>query len=549
MIRLFGLSFFLIVIARGGLSIRFRDGESLYSPDVDNVYMMNGRTFYNSLKEPALGKLVQFMNIFCGDCRRFVPVYKKLGVDLQKWNRVLRIYAVDCAQEVNVKVCRDFEIVRTPSIRFYPSNFVSTGSSLGTNINTSDPEKIVEQLIDHLAKNDYTGTKDRKPIFQHIQKNENAKSIFDRFDKELPYILLVLQPQNSKIGIKTVLDLLPYPDVAVRILDDTQLFSQFGLEPAAQKIALLDRSGKVHPLTPGGENSSAYVESVVQFLEPKGHTSVPKLPTTEAPKELLPNGIDGFILDQVLNTPPKLYQADLEQALDQILHIEIPKTKLINGYKFTALRHLIRVFNRFSPLNKEGKRLLKSLVKHLTSISEITGEQFADKLKEIEKGLGKIFKGKRYVGCLGSKTFTRGIPCSFWTLFHYLTVMSALKPKIYKPKCVLLALFGFAKFFFGCSECAMHFQAMAKRRKIGQVKSHDEEILWLWAAHNEVNKRLAGDPTEDPKFPKKQFPQCKHCRACRCCKKWKRPEVLKYLKGLYNYKNVSFFGLPHLRYL
>ncbi|XP_016991032.1 sulfhydryl oxidase 1-like [Drosophila rhopaloa] len=486
------------------------------------------------------------MNIFCGHCRRFVPIYKKMAVGLQKWNRVLRIYAVDCAQEENVNICRDFEITWTPSLRFYPSNFRQSRDGLGTDIPTVEPKEIVEHLIRLLAKNDYTGTKERNPIFEPLQRHENAKNIFDRFDNELQHILLVFQPTYSQIGIETLLDLLPYPDVAVRILTDAHLFTHFGLKAFDQNIALIDRNGKIHSIIPSGQSSSAYVESVANFLEQKGHTSFPKLPTTEAPKEILPMGMDAVILDHVLSSPPKVYQADLEQAIDQILHIEIPKSKFINGYKFKALRHIVRVFRRFSPLNRDGRRLLNSLVKHLKAINGMTGEQFANKLSELEKRVGKIFKGRRYVGCLGSKPFMRGIPCSFWTLFHYLTVMSAQRPTVYKPSVVLLALYGFAKYFFGCTECAQHFQKMAKRRKIGYVQSHDEEILWLWEGHNEVNKRLAGDATEDPKFPKVQFPLRKHCPSCYNSNEWNRAEVLKYLKGLYNIKNVSYYGLPHL---
>ncbi|XP_052834983.1 sulfhydryl oxidase 1-like [Drosophila gunungcola] len=555
MIRLFGLSFFksllFIAIIPGGFSVRFRSAEaekvSLYSRS-DNVHVVEGLVFQKALKAPALGKLVQYLNIFCGHCRRFVPIYKKLAIDLQKWNRILRIFAVDCAQEDNVSVCRDFEIKSTPTLRYYHSNFVKSRHGLGTNLPIESSKKIVDLLVKHLAKNDYTGTKELKPIFAPVQKNETAKSIFGRFNSKLLYILLVFQPQNSQIGILTLLDLLPYPDVAVRILNDAQLFTQFGLKPSARNIALLDRTGKEHPLRPTEESSSAYVESVAKFLEQNKHTRIPKLPTTIAPKEVLPQGMDAIILKKVLASPPVVYQADLEQALHQLLHIEIPKAPLIKGEKFLALYRLIQLFNRFNPLNQDGRKLLFRLESHLKTIKKIKGAELANKVTEIEKSLGKVFKIFRYVGCIGSKPLMRGITCSFWTLFHHLTVMSAQNPKVFKPGFVIFALFGFAKYFFGCTECAKHFQQMAKRRNVESVRSHDEEILWLWAAHNEVNNRLAGDATEDPKFPKVQFPLRKHCPACH--KKpngWNTAEVLKYLKRIYSIKRVSFYGLPTLR--
>ncbi|KAH8346577.1 hypothetical protein KR084_005325, partial [Drosophila pseudotakahashii] len=542
MVPLFGLScsksLLLALIIQGILLARVEGFESLYS-SLDNVHMITGNTLQGSLTDPALGKLVQFMNIFCGHCRRFAPTFKKMSLELQKWKRVLEIYTVDCAQEVNVKICRDFDIKSTPTLRFYASNFLRSRSGLGTDINTNDPKKIVHILTSFLANNDYSGTEELKPIFEPIESGENVTSIFDRFGHDLPYILLVLQPKNSQIGVNTLLDLLPYPDVAVRILNDAQLFTNFGLQADGQKIALLDREGKVQSLTPAHESSSDYVASVAEFLKKKGHTSVPRLPTTVAPLEVLPMGLDAVIMQNVLISPPTVYQADLEQALDQLLHIEIPKSPLISGDKFRALLHLIRLFRRFSPLNTEGGKLLNHLVNHLLTVRHITGEQFAVAVDNIEKLVGKVFKGKRYVGCIGSKPFTRSITCSFWTLFHYLTVMSAKNPGSFWPGSVLRGLLGFAKYFFGCTDCSQHFQKMAKRRKIESVKSHNQEILWLWEAHNEVNKRLSGDPTEDPKFLKVQFPLRKHCAACYKSKRWNLAAVLKYLKRIYDLKNVS----------
>jgi len=545
MLRLLGLSYgksLLFTLIIQGTLLR-AEKETLYSK-YDNVHMVTGTTLQGSLTDPALGKLVQFMNIFCGHCRRFAPAFKKMAIGLQKWNRVLRIYAVDCAEEVNVRLCRDFAIKSTPTLRYYPSKFLKSQMDLGTDIGTTDPEKIVKLLTGYLAKNDYSGTKQLKPIFEPIQSTENVSTIFDRFGHNLPYILLVLQPQNSWIGIQTVLDLLPYPDVGVRILNDAQLFTNFGLQPSDQKIALLDETGKVEPLTPGNESSSAYVASVEEFLGQKGHTRVPRLPTTISPKEILPMGLDAVILKSMIVSPPTVYQADLEQAIDQLIHIEIPKTPLIKGESLMVLRLLIKLFQRFNPLNKDGRQLMDRLLNHLFLVNEITGDEFLTAVNNIEKSPGRIFRGKRYVGCIGSKPFTRGITCSFWILFHYLTVMSAKSPDAFPPGTVIKSLYGFAKYFFGCTDCSQHFQKMARRRKIRSVKKHDEEILWLWEAHNEVNKRLSGDPTEDPMFLKVEFPLKKHCSACYKSNRWNSAQVLKYLKRIYNLKSVSFYGLP-----
>lgn len=84
---------------------------------------------------------------------------------------------------------------------------------------------------------------------------------------------------------------------------------------------------------------------------------------------------------------------------------------------------------------------------------------------------------------------------------------------------------------------------MAKRRKIHEIVSWDDSILWLWFAHNEVNKRLSGDETEDPDHPKQQFPSKERCPRCyNADDSWNIQEVLLYVKHVYNSINVRYIG-------
>lgn len=84
---------------------------------------------------------------------------------------------------------------------------------------------------------------------------------------------------------------------------------------------------------------------------------------------------------------------------------------------------------------------------------------------------------------------------------------------------------------------------MSARRNMNEVESHASAIMWLWMAHNEVNKRLSGDTTEDPEYPKVQFPTQEHCPICRNSdNSWNYPEVLQYMKVVYNRLSVRYIG-------
>lgn len=165
-------------------------------------------------------------------------------------------------------------------------------------------------------------------------------------------------------------------------------------------------------------------------------------------------------------------------------------------------------------------------------------------MKALEEKHKPIFSSKDFVGCRGSTQKKRGYSCGLWTLFHYLTVQAANSDTSAHPAEVLEAIHGFVKHFFGCSGCSEHFQEMAERRQLSKVISQNDAVLWLWSAHNEVNQRLAGDETEDPAFPKMQFPSVEMCPECRQPNgDWNENEVLRFLRQMNSPINVNRFGV------
>ncbi len=136
----------------------------------------------------------------------------------------------------------------------------------------------------------------------------------------------------------------------------------------------------------------------------------------------------------------------------------------------------------------------------------IKGEDIKEKVDEL-RFLTEAFDDlpKEWVGCRGSESRYGGYPCGLWTLFHTLTVSQASKKEgttESDSRAVLVAMSGFVEHFFGCRDCARHFALMAdgvgeggekKTRKrngaiLADVHSSRDAVLWLWKAHNRVNK-------------------------------------------------------------
>lgn len=146
-----------------------------------------------------------------------------------------------------------------------------------------------------------------------------------------------------------------------------------------------------------------------------------------------------------------------------------------------------------------------------------------------------------------------------WQIFHYLTVSATNSEKSHDPQEVLRAIHGYVKYFFGCADCSEHFQQMAERNGIWKVTTKDAAVLWLWSAHNEVNRRLAGDTSEDPVFPKIQYPSQYACPQCyqemgpaqsatpldinNNTPHWETGEVLYFLRRVYSLINLSRYGV------
>ncbi|XP_030370799.1 sulfhydryl oxidase 1-like [Scaptodrosophila lebanonensis] len=507
---------------------------SLYTVN-DRVSMENATTFESKLNSPttlANPALVQFINSFCGDCRRFATTFKKVALQLYEWRSALQVLVVDCAQEINVKLCRQYNITSVPTLYFMDLKY---GNKKIIPIMKRDVDGIRNAVAELLSS------------YVSFTRPLTLLEAEQRRNYDFDYAAVIYQPPGSFIGRDTLLDLLSWP-VDVRIVDNSAVAKKFDIDTENTKISIIDKkSGIKLPLKVARDTREAYVNAIASVLRMLSFNPEPTPPTIVLPSNEL-DDVDRRILETVTNGKATVYRADLEQAIDMILHIEIPRAGSIREESLQALRNLLDVLRKLNPLNKPGKQLLNRLYDYVKNVKHsLSGEDFQNELRLQERKLPKIFKAQRFVGCIASRPNLRGFTCSLWTLFHYLTVQTADDNTI-EPGFILEAIHGFVKNFFGCTDCVNHFLEMARRRQIWLVKNKDEEVLWLWRAHNEVNKRLAGDSTEDPKFLKLQYPSAKDCPGCSINiisdTQWNEPKVFSFLKDVYHKKNLNNYALP-----
>ncbi|KAK4430282.1 Sulfhydryl oxidase 1 [Sesamum alatum] len=144
--------------------------------------------------------------------------------------------------------------------------------------------------------------------------------------------------------------------------------------------------------------------------------------------------------------------------------------------------------------------------------------------------------------CRGSRSETRGFSCGLWLLLHSVSV----RVDDGESQMAFTTICDFIHDFFVCEECRQHFYSMCSSVSSPFKKARDF-VLWLWDAHNQVNKRLMKEEpplgTADPEFPKIIWPPRQLCPSCYLSGSgksdgyswtdWDQDEVYRFLIGYY----------------
>uniref|UniRef100_U5EST8 Sulfhydryl oxidase n=1 Tax=Corethrella appendiculata TaxID=1370023 RepID=U5EST8_9DIPT len=536
----------------------------------DKVISLTAKTLKSTVFNQPYGSLVEFYNSFCGFCRRFAPIYKKIAEDLNGWKRILIVTAIDCAKDENNAICREFEVMAYPTIRYFSPHYLDGQQKIGKQYRGHSEDELMYQLLGDIQTS--KSTTKFWPNLNLFNDTDKRKIFIDDSDdssidnEHIKFAFLINENEtDSLIGRQVILDLFGYKGFIVRRRKD---FDE------GNNVLVIERStGEFEDLGVGYFERNEIVKTIKEYLKEKSinleqivtekSVQLSQKQSTTQTYDGIDDKLDEVILNNVKSMKGKIFQSDLEQAVRFTLFHEVAQFAKIDGRRLTALQQFIAVLVRYFPFGSDGKKFLNDVQDFVMNAGEeIDGHKFLEKLQEF-KANRKVFSSNRWVGCASNKPGLRRFPCSLWTLFHFLTVQAAEKEISNDPLEILQAMHGYVRHFFGCTDCSQHFQQMAVKNRIWNVTSKDDAVLWLWSSHNEVNKRLSKDATEDPDFPKIQFPSREMCPACRRKiltnhhnhhqypiedensgnVEWNLVEILSYLKSMYAATNVSRFGV------
>ncbi|XP_064520273.1 sulfhydryl oxidase 1 [Pseudopipra pipra] len=478
---------------------------------------------------------VEFFASWCGHCVHFAPTWRALAHDIREWRPAVILAAIDCADEDNQQVCSDFGITGFPTMKF----FRAFSKKAEDGIRITNPSATVEDLRHAIITNLEQSQDSWPPACPPLEpaSTEEVRTFFQRNKDQ--YLALIFEKSNSFVGREVALDMLQYENVAVRrvLSSEEELVEKFGVTTFPSGY-LLFRNGSFSRLPVHIEARSFYTY-YLRTLSGITRGSY-KLNTTSSPS----NETDAAPLIRADRS--KLYMADLESALHYSLRVEAARASALSGAQLAAFKCYVAALVKYFPGRPCVQTYLQTLDGWLRNWTE--PELPRDVLKEAMKNNkdasspAVLPTNVTWVGCQGSERHFRGYPCGLWTIFHLLTVQAAKNgPDKELPLEVLSTMRCYVRHFFGCQECAEHFEAMAAK-SMDRVSSREEAVLWLWSHHNEVNARLAGGDTEDPKFPKLQWPPPDMCPQChkeeRGVHAWEEPAVVTFLKAHFSPTNI-----------
>lgn len=459
------------------------------------------------------------------------------------WSKVVKIGTVDCANEVNSDLCREYEIMAYPTLKYFaphtPKGNYGNDTKKSFNVDGLR-KKLIHRLLNTTAE----------PGWPSLA-SYNSDSVFDVWSKvpaSVKYVAFFVESKplenddtnnSDTTGIEFILDMSSIPEVyASRVLEDKPPAQQVHL-PVIPGIAVITRDNDIIPLTaePNDNTREKRLEAVLKYLRVRGvHVPVENNENANAADVIYAVKEASVGPDQGDN----VYQIDLETALRYSLERDVPlKASNIDGERLDALKSYVKVLTKYFPFDDKGRKFLNSVNTSLTNKS-LTPVEFQDTVRNLITQHEPFFmkdKTDTYIGCDSRFPGLRGYTCSLWTMFHTLTVAAANKQHLSSnPKEVLHAMQGYIKHFFSCTECVNNFA-----KEIGNleesVNTLNDSILYLWKTHNHVNFRLhqyPGNITEDPDHPKIQFPSLTHCPKCYTSSgDWNETAVLSYLKTLY----------------
>lgn len=318
--------------------------QSLYNSS-DCVIQLTAETLKDRIYDQKYASFVEFYNSYCGFCRRFAPTWKEFAENVYPWRKIVQVGAIDCSVDLNNQICREYEVMAYPTIRYFSPNTSVDSRNIGINIEGKDSNDLRNKLI-NLLKNE-TISSSSWPNLSPLE-DINVQNIFHQYPDKVQYIFIIYESPNSNIGYEIALDLHSIKEIIIKQVLNEEVANGLSLN-GKPSLTVINRAIETTNLPIMNYNRQSVVDAIKNFVEKRGIKITNNILTSSEVATIGNNGI--ALQNEALRQKSKImkdviFQADLEAAIRYTLFHEITKYQEIEGERFTALREYIGVLNR-----------------------------------------------------------------------------------------------------------------------------------------------------------------------------------------------------------
>ncbi|CAB4022482.1 sulfhydryl oxidase 1-like [Paramuricea clavata] len=210
---------------------------------MDKIVLLENDTISTAIYNSNFAWFVEFYSSWCGHCQSFAPDWKRLATQVEGWNSVIQVAAIDCAEARNLGTCENFGIQGYPTLKLGYIVFGPKHKDLGT-VYTGDrePPEMQHAIIDYLeAKGNPHMKIDFTPISRKMSDNFSEKM---RLPKP---VALVFESNSSYLGKELMLDLMNNPKIMVkRVVNDEVRKTKYKVTRLPQVVLVLEDDQFVH---------------------------------------------------------------------------------------------------------------------------------------------------------------------------------------------------------------------------------------------------------------------------------------------------------------
>ncbi|KAK6031649.1 Erv1 / Alr family protein [Ostertagia ostertagi] len=518
------------------------NNPTLYTPGFEPIMHLDQHTFADT--------------VFGQDHAFLVEFYAGLVWTLSSFRAVLSTIREFCPRmelsgyggdTFNAQTCRDNGITYYPMIKYFPRT--ARAPNQARMIEAQHSAEAMREALMRMVANEYSVARYPDwPNLSHIYVDGTTTygQLWEGVPESADYLAIIFEEYDG-IGVQFILDLSSRSRMlgARRALSNSLLVGM--LRIAEFPTVALFRRDHQQALYMMRFSNTTYADLDRIIMRdahlPPGFTVMPT--TTLRPlTTTTPPIVDCQRFPERCREMFYVSETDMLKAMRMALYDEVIRTPgYIQNENLTGLTDFVTLLSNILK-NSERARLvfihMREFLESRKTRNAVPVEEYRRQFENVERVYAHPFPvNASWQHCKGTTPTFRGYTCGLWTTFHALTVhtyidtikdsnVNALKP--------LKSIQGWVRGFFGCQHCKNHFMnmttnilPMTERR----VRHPQDMMTYLWRAHNIVNNRLHGDPSEDPQFTKVQFPPPFLCPTCHSGGQFSRRQVRNFLLRYY----------------